>query len=73
MGLNVNILLTSVYNGLDHKRMLKAGIDVKAMVKAGIDPIHLLTGGLRSMDTKSTQVLIKFLKNDFNLIVIQRN
>ena len=48
LGIDVNKLLTSMYTGLEPKRMAKAGIDLKVMVRAGIDTKMVLTGGLRS-------------------------
>jgi hypothetical protein len=48
LGIDVHKLMTSMYTGLEHKRMAKAGIDLKVMVRAGIDTKLVLTGGLRS-------------------------
>lgn len=49
LGINVQILLFSVYHGLNQKRMLKAGVNLNTMLRAGIDPRLLLVGGLRGV------------------------
>ena len=54
LGINIQALMFSVYHGLDHKRMLKAGIDINKMFRAGIDPKVLLVGGLRGMSSKQS-------------------
>jgi hypothetical protein len=49
LGIDPDILTSSITSGLEPEKLKKAGVDVKKMVSQGIDPKLLLTGGLRGL------------------------